>query len=568
MINRRLMKETMGMHIKLICSIFCALLAAVSICFEYWNIAVIVNQIFLLNKSIESTYINILLVVISLLARVLFMYISEREAANLADEILFNIRKQYIDALFFMNPLDVQEKSIGKIMSVFLEGIDHLDRYYRLYLPQIFKSILIPLIYIIIAVQIDWISALIFFITIPIIPIFMFLIGLWTKRNSEKQWIKLKRLAAYLQDVLRGLETLKILGKSQTQGAKIHSISEDYRKTTLSVQRWAFLSSFTLELISTLSIAMVAAGLGLRLIYGEIDYLSAFFVLLIAPECYQSMRELGMHFHASLDAEIAMKDIYDIIDIGEISAEDTGNISFEKLRFECVTYRYPNSRKNVIERLSFEIRKGEKIALIGKSGSGKTTILDLAMGFLKPDTGNIYVNEQPIDQVLKKWHSSVSLVQQSPQIFSMSLAQNILLTTDEQYDRKKLETILDKTGLMDLFNDEQEINMMIGQGHNPLSGGQKALMAIARAFVQDRNIIFLDEPTENLDLLTENKIVKDIFTLLENRTTLIIAHRLHTIKKVDRILLIDQGQIIADGSYTYLYENNGAFRAFIEGENV
>lgn len=532
---------------------------------EYWAAAHIINDVFL-KQDMHALPYWFSIGLISLVLRVVFGMGADFFAVRLSAEIRFSLRKSMMKKLYAESPLQSQGESIGKMMGVFLEGIDVLDRYYRSYLPQLVKALLLPLIYLIFIFPKDWISGAVFLLTLPLIPCFMILIGRWNRKNSERQWLQLKDLASYLQDVLRGLETLKILGRSKHQGQQIYRISERYRQTTLQVQRWAFLSSMVLELMSTLSIAVVAVGLGLRLVEGNIPYVAAFFILLIAPEYYQPMRELGSFFHASMDADAVADDLMQWTSASSEGIIPAKEMSFKSLRFENVSYRYPGTDAWAVRNVSFTCEAGESVALLGPSGGGKTTLMYLALGFLAPTEGRILINEVLEPYNHPEWQHQIAYMPQEPVVFQGTVADNVSFFEDGP-NAIRLERAMKKSALTELWRKEDILNMEVGSGANPLSGGQKALLSLARIFYREAQFVFLDEPTDNLDLLSEQHVVHAMDQLLSKTSSMTIAHRWHTVERADKVLFLQEGQLLAAGSFQSLLQTNAMFARFVRREH-
>lgn len=538
------------------------LLAALGACAtvaEYWAVANIVNDVFF-RKSSEAVDHWLSWGLLALGLRIVLGGAAEAMALRLSTVIRCGLREDMARHLIAGSPLLAEGRSIGELMGIFLEGIDVLDRYYRSYLPQIVRALLLPVIYLCFIFPKDWLSGLIFLVTLPLIPFFMMLIGRWTRQNSERQWQLLKTLAAYLQDVLRGLETLKLLGRSKAQGAQIYEISERYRRTTLQVQRWAFLSSMVLELMSTISIAVVAVGLGLRLVEGDMLYLAAFFILLMAPEYYQPMRELGSFFHASMDADAVADDLLAWTAPQE-KAEEAA-LRIESLRFENVSYRYPGREDWALRDVSFCLHAGESLALVGPSGSGKTTLFYLALGFLAPTEGKILVNGSIDPFNHAPYQERLAYLPQTPAVFRGSVADNISLF-EAAPDQARLQDALRESGLEALWPGNEILSEEVGDGANPLSGGQQALLSLARVFYREADLVFLDEPTDNLDLISEERVVRGIDRLLARSGSMTIAHRLHTVRHADRVLFLQEGRLIGDGPWETLEATLPAFRRMI-----
>ena len=360
--------------------------------------------------------------------------------------------------------------------------------------------------------------------------------------------------------------TLKSLGRSKQQGEKIGEISEAYRRATFQVQKWAFISSLALELVATIAIAMVAVGLGLRLCNGTLTFLIGFYILLLAPEYYQPMRTLGQYFHSGINAQEASSSIYAFLET-EPWAMPNGNFAathVESIRLEHVSYRYPGAAQDAVRDVSLELKAGRSVAFAGDSGSGKTTLMMLAMGFLQPTSGTIYVNEVPLSEWQRTaYRERVAAVLQTPYIFQGSVLENIVFADDvSQEMRQQATAIADQIGLTHLLRTVPTgLDTMIGQGGQQLSGGQTALLLVARALYCESDVLFLDEMTDNLDMESEHALVEALDSLLNGRATWIIAHRLQTLRKVDCIYVMRHGQVVDSGRYEDVVDHGGHFIA-------
>lgn len=566
MVNKNLVKELKQAPGFFVGTILLALVGTFATVLEYWSLASLINGIIFTHADEQTLWANLLWTLVGLGLKVLARAMSDYFGLRLSEKVQGELRRALLAKVRRANPLETQSVSIGKLMSTYLEGVDSLAVYFHSYLPQLVKSCAIPVCFLIFILPRDWISGLILMVTLPLIPFFMILIGKWTQSMTRLQWDKLLTLAAYLQDILRGLATLKVLGRSRQQGQRIAQVSENYRITTLRVQRWAFLSALVLELAATLSIAVVAVGLGLRLVNGELTYLPALFILLLAPEYYQPMRELGGFFHAGLDADEAAKDIYAFLARPDMMpAEAQLSTAFESLEFKNVSYTYPGADQPAVRNIQFSWHAGEKLALVGASGSGKTTLMHLALGFLRPTEGVILRNGRPLSEKGGNWGPSIGFVPQDPHVFRETIGENIAMC--QAADEEKVRQAADRAGLSTLIADFPEgLNTPVGQGVHTLSGGQTALLALARVFYRSPEAIFLDEPTDHLDLKSEKKVLAALETLLADRSAFIIAHRLHTIRDADKVLVMSHGGIIEQGNYRTLMQEKGAFYALVGGE--
>ncbi|SMB79920.1 ATP-binding cassette, subfamily C, CydD [Desulfonispora thiosulfatigenes DSM 11270] len=572
MINRNLISEIQKTPRLFFVSVFLSVFSAFLLLWEYWLIAKIIQNAFLDNIGIKVLKPIFIQAVVVLTLRMITDYFDDLYAQKLVGVIQKNVRSRIIQKVALLGPSYMEKKQSGAMLSMLLDGVDTLETYFRSYLPQLIKSLLIPTLFLLVVSPLDYIASVIFFLTLPLIPFFMILIGKWTKNASERQWRLITQLSGYLQDVLRGLETLVVLGRSEEQGNKIEAISEAYRVSTLRVQRWAFISSLALELIATISIALVAVSLGLRLVSGEMNYQIALFTLLLAPEYYKPMRSLGSYFHVSLDAEAAATDIYAFLNVSEeltLKIKDE-SFSFSDLTFENVSYRYPETKVYAVQDINFRLKAGESLAMVGQSGSGKSTIMQLALGLIKPTKGRILINGKDMhDGQIGHWQSRISYVPQKPYLFGMSISENIAMEANlDQTKKKRIEKLAQETGLSEsILNCPQGLDTLVGQGGIELSGGQQELLYLTRAFYEAREILFLDEVTDNLDIISEQNVINALNNLLRKKTSLIIAHRLTTVEQVDRILVFHEGHLVEQGKPGQLKAQKNYYYNLVKGEN-
>lgn len=562
MVDRKLLGEARKQRMLFAGSVLCSLGAAAAILWQTWSVAVIVNGLFLGEASVTSLKPAFVAALLALALRILLDSAEDMLSLRLATHIKSDLRKRLIEKLGTLSPVQVQAMQSGKLLNLLYDGIDTLESYFSGYLPQLYKAVFIPILFLCVIFPKDATSAIIMLVTLPLIPMFMVLIGKWTKRESVRQWVLLTRFAAFLEDVLAGLMTLKSLGRSKQQGEKIGDISEAYRRATFQVQKWAFISSLALELVATISIAMVAVGLGLRLCNGTLTFLIGFYILLLAPEYYQPMRTLGQYFHSGINAEEAAKSLYAFLETEPwpMPEGDYADDCVREIRFEHVSYRYPEAQDNAVNDVSLVLSAGQSLAFVGDSGSGKTTLMMLAMGFLQPTAGNIYVNDVPLSSWQKgAYHRRLAAVLQRPYLFAGTVLENIVFAeTVDAEEATRARAIAEQIGLTHLLRTApQGLETRIGQGGVQLSGGQTALLLVARALYRDSDVLFFDEMTDNLDVESERAVVEALDALRNGRTTWIIAHRLQTLRKVDRIILMKDGRLVGSGDFDEMVDAGG-----------
>jgi thiol reductant ABC exporter CydD subunit len=408
--------------------------------------------------------------------------------------------------------------------------------------------------------------------TAPLIPIFMVLIGNLAEGLTKRQWVSLSRMSAHFLDVLQGLTTLKLLGRSREQVETIARISNRFRQTTMGVLRVAFLSALVLELVATLSTAIVAVEVGLRLLYGYLNFEQALFVLILAPEFYIPLRLLGARFHAAISGATAAQRIFEVLDAPlpvkttdrRPSTADASALSPLHIRFSDVHYTYDEGSRPALNNVSFNIGPGQKVALVGPSGAGKSTIAHLLLRFIEPEQGAITANDLPLSEIdLTAWRRQLAWVPQQPYLFNASIADNIRLTRPEASKEAIIQAACWAYAHTFIETLPQGYDTIISERGARLSGGQAQRLALARAFLKDAPFLIFDEATANLDPEYETQIQAAMERLMQGRTALIIAHRLNTVYKADKILVIAQGQIVESGTHAVLLQQKGLYHRLV-----
>ncbi|WP_434510207.1 thiol reductant ABC exporter subunit CydD [Desulfitobacterium sp. AusDCA] len=572
MIDKRLLRETRRVSLFLVMTIVLGVIIAGLAVAQARAFARIVAEVFLMGAKLPEVK-NLLLVILAILVlRGCLQWLSEVLAHEAARRIKENLRKRLMEKLMKIGPFYVRGERAGELVNTAVEGIEALEDYFARYIPQLALAGLIPIFILFYVFPLDFDSGLILLLTGPLIPVFMMLIGKLAEKKSLQQWRVLSWMSAHFLDMLQGLTTLKTFGRSKDQARVIGRVSDSFRKATLSVLRIAFLSALVLEFLATISTAIVAVALGLRLVYGQISFEEALFLLVIAPEFYQPLRNLGLQFHASLSGVNAANRIFEILDVDDQSEEEPSKdksgseIPSEiNLTFSQVTHVYEEHGTSALNNISFKVNSGERIALVGPSGAGKSTIFSLLMGFIKPTQGEIKISETPLNQfILKQWRAQVAYVSQHPYLFSGTIAENIRLARPEASELE-VEMAAKQAAAHDFIVAlPQGYQTIVGESGARLSGGQAQRIAIARAFLKNAPLLLLDEATEGLDAESEQVIENSLSELMKGRTVLMIAHRLHTVYQADRILVLDQGKIAETGTHSELLATNGLYSRFVQ----
>ncbi len=489
----------------------------------------------------------------------------------------------------------------GELINTASEGIEALDAYYSQYLPQLVLAALVPISFLTFIFPLDWISGLVLLLTAPLIPLFMILIGNLAQALTRRQWQALSRMSAYFLDVLQGLTALKTLGRSRAQGQVIEQVSDHYRQVTMSVLRVTFLSALALEMISTLSTAVVAVEIGLRLLYGRLSFEQGFFVLLLAPEFYLPIRLLGTRFHAGMSGVAAARRIFEVLNsiqlqrplqpvpglervsqstsldvwpLQTMSApaftispawEEHGVtdqplwVSSPAIRFVDVHVTHDDHR-HALAGVSFEIPSGYRVALVGPSGSGKSTVASLLLRFIEPGHGDILVDDRQLASFSPAaWREWVAWVPQSPYLFRNTIAANIRLARPRANMDEVIQAAIAANAHEFILDLPEGYHTQIGERGVRLSGGQIQRIALARAFLKESPLLILDEATANLDPESEEHIRLAIDRLLVGRTTLLIAHRLATVYQAHQIIVLEKGRVVESGSHQALLQRGGLY---------
>jgi ATP-binding cassette subfamily C protein CydCD len=535
----------------------------------------VINGVFLLKGSLVGVahLLGILLGVIFIRAG--STWGMEVSAASLALRVKARLRDRLFSRLLSRGPVSLRQERTGELASVAIQGIDELEAYFSQYLPQLILAVLVPLTLVFFIARIDWLSAAILLLTAPLIPLFMILIGSLAEALTRRQWQSLRRLSAYFLDVIQGLETLKLLGRSRQEEAGIERASESYRLTTMQVLRVTFLSALTLELVSTLSTAIVAVQVGLRLLYGWVTFEQAFFVLLLAPEFYLPLRMLGMRFHAGMSGAAAGQRIFELLDTlkdeppsVQLSLPGSGVTHPCSISFQDIQYEFPDG-ETVLNGVNFTIPVGQTTALVGLSGAGKSTLASLLLRFLEPTRGMILAGDQPLPTVpLEDWRQQIAWVPQNPYLFQDTIAANIRLGRPQATIEEVIHAANQAHAGEFISRLPQGYNTPIGERGTRLSAGQAQRIALARAFLKDAPILILDEGTASLDPESATLVHDSLRELARGRTVILIVNEVSTVVDADQIIVLDEGRVVESGRHVELLGCRGLYAQMIEAEEA
>jgi ATP-binding cassette subfamily C protein CydD len=527
--------------------------------------------------SITTT--TILFAVVFLIRHLLTM-LKNKTIAPFVDQTVRGLREQLMDKLFKLGPNAVSGRGTGSTVTMAIDGIDQVQNYLQLVVIKIFDMMIIPWILLVYITVLRWQQGVFLLLIYPIIIIFMIILGYAAQAKADRQYEGYQRLSNNFVDTLRGLPTLKQLGLSKKYSNNVFSVSEDYRKETLSVLTIAVLSTFALDFFTTLSIAVVAVMLGLGLIKGSVLLLPSLTILILAPEYFLPIRNFANDYHATLDGKNALTAIYDVLELPEVEDRNqlkpltNGWTNEDILEFSHVNVAYDKLNKDpnqtidaTLEDISFTAKGYQKIGLIGRSGSGKTTLIDALGGFLSPQkgTGYIKINDQKLPHLEQdEWKKNFIYIPQSPYLFHETIAQNIAFYTPEA-SLEQIELAAKQAGLADWLETLPDgLQTKIGEGNRGVSGGQAQRIALARAFLdQNRKILLFDEPTAHLDIETEAELKQTMMPVFAEHLVFFATHRLHWLNQMDYVLVLDHGRLVQQGTPQDLANQEGAYRQLI-----
>ncbi|NEA47223.1 thiol reductant ABC exporter subunit CydD, partial [Streptomyces sp. SID10815] len=450
--------------------------------------------------------------------RALVSWLTELAAHRASAAVKSELRGRLLERAAALGPGWLSGQRTGSLVALATRGIDALDDYFSRYLPQLGLAVVVPVAVLARIVTEDWVSAAIIVATLPLIPVFMMLIGWATQSRMERQWRLLSRLSGHFLDVVAGLPTLKVFGRAKAQAESIRRITGEYRQATLRTLRIAFLSSFALELLATLSVALVAVTIGMRLVNGEMDLYVGLVILVLAPEAYLPLRQVGAQYHAAAEGLAAAEEIFAVLET-PVPEAGAGAVPTGALAFENVSVRYPGRAADAVREVSFAVEPGETVALVGPSGVGKSTLLNVLLGFVAPTTGRVRIGGADLTGLdLDEWRSRIAWVPQRPHLYAGTIAENVRLARPDA-DDAALRTALADAGALEFVDAlPRGADTVLGEDGAGLSAGQRQRLALARAFLADRPVLLLDEPTAALDGATEAEVVDAVRRLSAGRT--------------------------------------------------
>ncbi|MFJ8731715.1 thiol reductant ABC exporter subunit CydD [Streptomyces bauhiniae] len=538
-IDPRLLRYARATRVFLVAVVLLGGLGAGLVIAQAMLIAEIVVGAFQQGKSASDLVTPLALLAGVACGRALVSWLTELAAHKASAAVKSELRERLVERAAVLGPGWLSGQRTGSLVTLATRGVDALDDYFSRYLPQMGLALVVPVAVLARIVTEDWVSAAIIVATLPLIPVFMMLIGWATQSRMDRQWSLLSRLSGHFLDVVAGLPTLKVFGRAKAQAESIRKITGEYRRATMRTLRIAFLSSFALELLATLSVALVAVTIGMRLVHGGMDLYIGLVILILAPEAYLPLRQVGAQYHAAAEGLAAAEEIFAVLET-PVPATGTAPVQAGSMAFDSVTVRYPGRSADAVTDVSFSVEPGETVALIGPSGAGKSTLLSVLLGFVRPTEGQVRIGGADLAGLdLEEWRSKIAWVPQRPHLYAGTIAENVRLARPDADDTAVRRALADAGALEFVDALPAGADTVLGEDGAGLSAGQRQRLALARAFLADRPVLLLDEPTAALDGATEADVVAAVRRLSVGRTVLLVVHRPALLEVADRVVRLE-----------------------------
>ncbi|MGN6431196.1 MAG: thiol reductant ABC exporter subunit CydD [Gaiellaceae bacterium] len=549
-LDPRLVKRARPVRVLLGLDIVAGIATALLVLVQATLLARIVTRAFD-GASLGSVTRDLALLALTFAARGVLAWGFEVAGAGAASKVLSQLRLELVAGRLARQPTGLDGVEAAEIAAAGVQGVDGLAAYFGRYLPQVVLACVVPVAVVGWVGAIDLTSALVMLLTLPLVPVFMWLIGRYTEERTKERWRALQLLSGHFLDVVRGLPTLQAFNRSRAQAKVLAGVGERYRRTTMATLRVGFLSGSVLELAATLGVALVAVTVGVRLAGGSLGFQAGLTVLILAPELYLPLRRLAAQFHASADGLAVAERMLELID-GPPAVGSRGRFAPPTprevpVRLEAVSFGYPSRPGLVLDRFDLELVPEENTALVGPSGAGKSTVASLLLRFVEPSSGRVTVGGIDLAECrIELWRRLVAWVPQRPTLFRGPIADNIRIGDKRACDQAVRDAAVLAGADRFIRSLPDGYETLVGDGGRPLSAGERRRIALARAFVRDAPLVILDEPTADLDRTSADVVAEAIERLCAGRTVLLIAHRPELIARADRIVALEGGAAVRE----------------------
>ena len=509
---------------------------------QAFALARVIVSVFQDGADLAAVMPSVWVLVAVVAARTVLSYLGERAAYASAAQAKSQLRTALVEHAMRLGPVWLAARGEGQLANLATRGIDSLDAYFAKYLPMLVLAVTVPIVGGVAILTQDLLAAVIVALTIPLIPVFMVLIGKYTQARVDRQWRTLGVLSGHFLDVVAGLPTLAVFGRAKAQADSIRRVGDAYRHATLRVLRVSFMSSLALELLATLSVAIIAVSIGLRLVNGSFTLYAGLVVLILAPEVYLPLRMVGANFHAAAEGLGAAEQVFDVLDTPLPTTgtrTDIPDPARVPISFCGVTVTYEGRETPALKDASWTFAPGRITAVVGASGCGKSTMLAVLLGFVAPSAGEVRVGDTRLaDLDPDAWRAQIGYVPQRPRLLAMSLRDNVALGSPEADDHH-IRAALDDAGLADLVAElPAGLDTPLGDGGRALSVGQARRVALARALLRQAPLLLLDEPTAALDVATEADVLDTVRAHSAGRTVVLVAHRAALVAFADDVITV------------------------------
>lgn len=537
---------------------------------QMYLLSLVIHRAFMLHTPLGALYATLAALLLLIALRSGLAWVAHVIHQRGAIRIKLHLQDRLFSRLLDAGPARVGEERTGELTASLTEGVEKLDAYFARYLPRAIHVSMAPLGIALFVLSIDPLSGVLLLVTGPLIPVFMALIGGMARTRTQDQWSAMSRMNAHFLDVLQGLTTLKLFGQHHAQAEEIRSISDQYRLTTMGVLKIAFLSGLVLELAASLSTALVAVQIGVRLVEGMIAFDKGLFVLLLAPEFYLPFRQLGTEHHAAMEGQTAADRLLPLTALPVISVPSNPQpppSASVDIHLEQVVYTYPSRTTPALVDITTTFTARRMHALVGPSGSGKSTLLKILLRYLDPDQGTVSADGLSLSAMdPTAWRRSLAYVSQHPALFHGTVRDNLRMARADATDEEMEEALVLAEAAEFVHALPRGLDTPLGEQAGRLSGGERQRIAMARAFLQRAPILLMDEPTAHLDPDNEERLSRAVERLIRDRTVILIAHRLRTVYRADCIHVLHEGRLAEQGAHDDLIEAGGLYARMIDAD--
>jgi thiol reductant ABC exporter CydD subunit len=547
-IDPRLLRRARSVRVLLAADVVLGVVAALLVLAQAVLLARVVARSFD-GASLAEVREPLILLALVAVARAAATWGFEVAGRRAATDVLSDLRVDLVERRLRDRPAGLDGAQSAEVATVAVGGVDALETAFARYLPHLVLALVVPVAVLVLVAVIDPVSAGVMLLTLPLVPVFMWLVGRYTERRTRERWQALARLSTHFLDVVRGLPTLRAFNRAGAQAERIAEVGDRYRRATMGTLRVAFLSGAVLELAATLGIALVAVVVGVRLVEGGLGFEAGLTVLVLAPELYLPLRNLAAQYHASADGLAVSGRLLDLLEEGPPRATGRATPPSPRavpVRLEAVSFSYPAAREHpVLDGVELELRPGETVALVGESGAGKSTLASLLLRLAEPDGGRVVAGSVDLASCdAAVWRTQIAWVPQRPTLFRGTIAHNLRLG-DPTADDRRVREAAELAGADSFVRELPEgYETTVGDGGRELSAGEGRRLALARAFLRDAPLLILDEPTANLDPASAELVGDAIDRIRERHTILLIAHRTELARRADRVVALTGGRLV------------------------